>query len=59
MIDENRYRAYLVRFQRGKEASHWRVTLQNAHTGEVKNFATENEFFSFLMESLKRKRPKS
>jgi hypothetical protein len=59
MIDEDRYRAYLVRFQRGKEASHWRVTLQDAHTGEVKKFATENELFSFLMESLKGKRPKS
>jgi hypothetical protein len=59
MTDENRYRAYLIRFQRGDKTSHWRVTLQNAHTGEIKKFATENELFSFLKESLKGKRPKS
>lgn len=53
MIDELRYRAYLIRFQRGEKQTHWRVTLQNAQTGEVVRFANENQLVRFLLETLK------
>lgn len=52
MIDENNYRAYLIRFQRGKKQPHWRVTLQNSQTGEVLKFATERQLLHFLLETL-------
>ena len=51
-INENHYRAYLVRFQRSDEHAHWRVTMQNAQTGEVVQFASERQLLSFLINSL-------
>ena len=54
MSDNKNYRAYLIRFQRNDEQSHWRVTLQNAQTGEVIQFATERQVLSFLLDTLKR-----
>ena len=42
------YQAYLLRLQRSQTGTHWRVTLENAHTGEVLHFATEQELMSFL-----------
>ena len=52
MNNENNYRAYLIRLQRSNEQSHWRVTLQNAQTNEVIQFATEGQFISFLLDTL-------
>lgn len=52
MNDENRYQAYLIRFKRGREQSHWHVDVQNAHTGERHRFVTERELFRFLKQSL-------
>lgn len=54
MGDNKNYQAYLIRFQRSDEHSHWRVTLQNAQTGEVIQFATEQQVMSFLLKTLKR-----
>lgn len=52
MKDDAHYQAYLVRFQRSGEQKHWRVTVQNAQTGEQQHFATEQELFHFLAYAL-------
>ena len=31
---------------------HWRVTMENAHTGELLRFATERELLRYLMKVL-------
>lgn len=46
------YLAYLLRLWRNPDRSHWRATLENAHTGTIRHFASEEEFFLFLMERL-------
>lgn len=46
------YQAYLLRLQRGLDSAQWRVTVQNAHTGEVFRFGTEREMFRFLWHAL-------
>ena len=46
------YQAYLFRFQRNNDESHWRVYVENAETGEVWRFATEWELLRFLMKTL-------
>lgn len=48
----NHYLAYLLRLQRCNKTDHWRVTLENAHTGEVLRFATEQELMSFLWQMI-------
>jgi hypothetical protein len=45
---ESQYHAFLLRLQRNKTAEHWRMTLENAHTGEKVNFVTEEELMRFL-----------
>jgi hypothetical protein len=52
MADENHYRAYLLRLQRGEGQPHWRVTLQNAQTGELLRFATEQALVNHLLNTL-------
>lgn len=47
------YQAYLLRLQRGPGSAQWRVTVQNAHTGEVLRFGSEREMFRFLWLALK------
>ena len=42
------YQAYLLRLKRGQKSEHWRATLQNAHTGEQFDFATEREMLIYL-----------
>ena len=42
------YQAYLVRFRHSQSSDHWRVTLENAHTGEVLRFATEEALMRHL-----------
>ena len=51
------YQAYLVRFQRQQDSNHWRATLENAHTQEVIQFATERELLLFLLRRLQRPLP--
>jgi len=46
------YQAYLLRLQRGPGSARWRVTVQDAHTGEVMRFASEREMFRFLWQAL-------
>ena len=46
---KNDYQAYLVCFQRRSEANTWRATLENAHSSEVVQFASEKELLLFLL----------
>jgi hypothetical protein len=46
------YLAYMLRLRRSPDRSHWRATLENAHTGNVRHFANEEECFLFLMDRL-------
>ncbi|MCA9967528.1 MAG: hypothetical protein KC423_24935 [Anaerolineales bacterium] len=48
----NDYQAYLIRFRRCPEANTWRATLENAHSREVIQFATEKELLLFLLQRL-------
>jgi hypothetical protein len=51
------YQAYLVRFQRQQGSETWRATLENAHTQEIIQFATERELVLFLLQRLQRPFP--
>lgn len=44
--------AYLLRLWRVKDKgkTHWRASLENAHTGERKGFAGLDELFAFLQQ---------
>jgi hypothetical protein len=42
------YHAFLLRLQRHETAEHWRMTLENAHTGEKVHFAIEEELMRYL-----------
>jgi len=46
------YQAYLLRLQRSQTARHWWVTLENAHTGEVCHFASEDLLLRYLWQLL-------
>lgn len=46
------YQAYLLRFQRSHGQQYWRVRLENARNGEVKQFATEREALRYLLQML-------
>ena len=46
------YQAFLLRLHRSQGQMHWRVTMENAHTGEVLHFATERELLRYLLEVL-------
>ena len=50
-MNENYY-AYLVRFKRREGQSHWCATLENVHTREILNFATERELLVYLLQTL-------
>ena len=47
------YYAYLVRLQRNAPDGHWRISLENAHTGEMRNFASERELLRFMLASFR------
>ena len=49
---KSQYQAYLLRLQRSQGQTHWRVTMENAHTGELLRFATEREMLHYLMKVL-------
>jgi hypothetical protein len=44
----SQYHAFLLRMQRSKSAKHWRMTVENAHTGEKVHFASEEDLMRFL-----------
>lgn len=46
------YLAFLLRLQRGQGQTQWRVTMQNAQTGEVIYFASERDLLRYLMQVL-------
>ena len=46
------YLAYMLRLRRSDDRTHWRATLENAHTGDVHQFATEEELILFLIDQL-------
>ncbi len=49
---KSQYRAYLLRLQRGQSESHWRVTMEDAHTGELLRFTNERDMLRYLMQVL-------
>jgi hypothetical protein len=51
MIEQPReYMAYLVRIWpvRSKGMTRWRASLENAHTGECRGFASLDDLFDYL-----------
>ncbi|MCA9962605.1 MAG: hypothetical protein KC423_00120 [Anaerolineales bacterium] len=51
------YRAYLLRLRRSESQRHWRATLEDAHTGEHLQFASQNELLRYLLHSLSDQSP--
>ena len=49
---KSQYQAYLLRLHRSQNQTHWRVIMENAHTGELLRFATERELLRHLMKLL-------
>lgn len=49
---KSQYQAYLLRLHRSQGQVHWRVTMENAHTGELHHFATEREMLRYLLQVL-------
>ena len=48
----NTYHAYLIRFLRREGNPHWCATLENVHTREHLQFATERELLVYLLQTL-------
>ena len=46
------YKAYLLRLRRDEREYVWRATLEDAHTGELLRFATQNEMLRYLLQKL-------
>jgi hypothetical protein len=44
------YQAYMIRLQRRKESAGWRVTLENAHTGEILRFRSRLDLMHHLFQ---------
>lgn len=47
---EDTYQAYMLRFQRGSIETSWRISLENAHTGELIRFRSKKELFRYFGE---------
>lgn len=47
-MSEN-YLAYLLRLQRRSAVPNWYATLENAHTGELLTFRSEQELLVYLL----------
>ncbi|MEM7801156.1 MAG: hypothetical protein AAF633_18335, partial [Chloroflexota bacterium] len=45
------YIALFIRLTRNKSQDHWRVTLENIHTGEKRHFSTEMELIQYLLKT--------
>ena len=48
----NTYHAYLIRFLRRDGSPHWCCALENVHTRERLQFATERELLVYLLQTL-------
>jgi len=48
------YQAYMLRLWQESDDLPWRVSLQNPHTGEQKNFATLAHLYAFLDEQTRK-----
>lgn len=46
------YKAFLLRLRRDEGQPHWRVTIENAYTGELIRFANQNEMLRYLLQNL-------
>ena len=46
------YQSYLLRLQRTSEHSPWRISIQDAHSGEEVRFRSEKELFQYLVEKI-------
>lgn len=46
------YKAYLLRLRRDIGQRHWRVIVEDAHTGERLHFANETEMLRYLLQNL-------
>ena len=55
-MDEN-YQAFLLRMRRNETAVQWRITLENVHTGESKQFLNETALLHYLLELLNTNQP--
>lgn len=51
-MDENQYRAYMLRLQRDEGQPYWRATLKNVHNNDVFHFANEKELLRHLLLAL-------
>jgi hypothetical protein len=52
MAQEEIYQAYLLRLQRSAPQADWRISLENAHTGEKLHFSSEKELLRYLWQLL-------
>ena len=48
MAQEETYQAYLLRLQRSSAQADWRISLENAETGEKLRFGSEKELLRYL-----------
>jgi hypothetical protein len=46
------YMAFMLRLRRSPDRPHWRASLENAHTGTVHHFTSEEELCLFLADRL-------
>lgn len=46
------YHAYLLRLWREDDATPWRASLENPHTGERIHFANDKQLYAFLHEQM-------
>jgi hypothetical protein len=53
------YLAYMLRLKRSDRQRNWRATLENAHSGTVRHFASEEELLLYLMDRLAESPPAS
>ena len=53
------YLAYMLRLKRSERQPNWRATLENAHSGTVRHFASEEELLLYLMDRLAESPPAS
>ena len=50
---KSQYYAYLLRLERSETQKRWRITLQDAHSGEIRRFVGKRELVSFLFTLLR------
>jgi hypothetical protein len=48
LMEDPGYHAYLVRVWRDDETTPWRASIEDAHTGESRGFASLEALFAFM-----------